>query len=200
MEVIPDYHTRFSKDLHFIEINGITQGEESDQEVTISVYTGDVDLIETLGADLVGNGKAFINYRLKDGATGTAKVKVTVTDNGATPETITRTFHIITESLHRDLPTKSILQKSSNYHLKVYPNPAFRSTHVYFSTPHDEQQVAVNIYTLTGVKVQQLFTGKTVAGQPYHVDVNSGNLASGVYIVRLTAPSHTSNLNLVVAR
>ena len=98
LDLIPDYSTRFSTDLHFIEVNGITAGDETDQEVTIAVSTGDKDLIESLEADLVDNGKAFIYYRLKEGATGTATVKVVVTDNGTTPSSISRTFRIIAES------------------------------------------------------------------------------------------------------
>src|SRR5215210_735436 len=54
LDRIRDYTTRFSPDLHFIELNGITAGEEDDQEVTIAVSTGDIDLIESLEADLVG--------------------------------------------------------------------------------------------------------------------------------------------------
>lgn len=200
LDRIPDYSTRFSTDLHFIELNGITAGEETDQEVTIAVSTGDKDLIESVEADLVGNGKAFIYYRLKEGATGTATVKVVVTDDGATPSSISRTFRITSESLNRELPTKPILQEAQNHQLKAFPNPAVLSTRVYFSTPVDEQQVAVDLYTLSGVKIKQLFTGSTSARKSYSVDVDSRNLATGVYIVRLTSQSPEVNLKLVVAR
>lgn len=200
LDRIPDYSTRFSTDLHFIELNGITPGEETDQQVTIAVTTGDKDLIESVEADLFDNGKAYIYYRLKEGATGTATVKVVVTDNGATPSSISRTFRITSESLNRELQTKPILQEAHNHHLKAFPNPAALSTRVYFSTPNDEQRVAVDMYTLSGVKIKQLFTGSTLARESYSVDVDSRKLAMGVYIVRLTGQSHTVNLKLVVAR
>src|SRR5687768_4527004 len=122
LDRIPDYSTRFSTDLHFIEVNGITAGEETDQVVTIAVSTGDKDLIESIEADLVDNGKAYIYYRLKEGATGTATVKVVVTDNGATPSSISQTFRIISESLNRELPAKPLLQEALNHHLKAIPN------------------------------------------------------------------------------
>jgi len=198
LDKIPDYSTRFSKDLHFIDLNGITPGEETDQEVTIAVTTGDIDIIESIEADVVGNGKAFINYRLKEGATGTATVKVVVTDNGEIPASISRTFHITLESLNRDLPARPLIQETNN--LKAFPNPAALSTRVYFSTPNDEQSVAVNLYTLSGVKIRQLYTGSTMAHESYSVDVDSRTLATGVYIVRLTGQSQTANLKLVVAR
>jgi hypothetical protein len=200
LDAIPDYSTRFSTDLHFIEINGITAGDEDDQEVTIAVSTGDKDLIESIEADFVGNGKAYIYYRLKEGTTGTATVKVVVTDNGATPSSASRTFHIISESLNRELATKPVLQKVYSHRLKAYPNPAALSTRIYFSTPVDEQQVSLDMYTLSGVKIKQLYTGSTSAHQSYSVDVDSRKLATGVYIVRLTGQSPTVNLKLAVAR
>ena len=200
LDRIPDYSTRFSTDLHFIELNGITAGEETDQEVTIAVTTKDKDLIESVEADLFDNGRAYIYYRLKEGATGTATVKVVVTDNGATPSSISRTFRIISESLNRELSTKPLLQEEFNHHLKALPNPAKLSTRVYFSTPDDEQRVAVDMYTLSGVKIKQLFTGSTLGGESYSVDVDSRKLATGIYIVRLTAQSQAVNLKLVVAR
>lgn len=200
LDRIPDYSTRFSTDLHFIELNGITAGEETDQEVTIAVSTGDIDIIESIEADLVDNGKAFIYYRLKEGASGTATVKVVVTDNGALPSSISRTFHIAAEGLNRDLPVKPLLQEEYNHHLKAFPNPAALSTRVYFSTSDNEQRVAVDMYTLSGIKIKQLFTGSTLARETYAVDVDSRNLATGVYIVRLTGQSQIANLKLVVAR
>jgi hypothetical protein len=200
LDRIPDYSTRFSTDLHFIELSGITAGEETDQKVTIAVSTADIDLIESIEADLVDNGKAFISYRLKEGATGTATVKVVVSDNGATPSSISRTFRITTESLNREIPTKTLLPEARNHRLKAFPNPAALSTRVYFSTPNDQQQVTVDMYTLSGVKIKQLFTGSTLARESYSVDMDSRNLATGVYIVRLTGDTYTSNLKLVIAR
>ena len=200
LDRIPDYSTRFSTDLHFIELNGITAGDEIDQEVSIEVSTEDNDLIETIGADIVDNGKAFISYRLKEGAAGTATVTVIVTDNGLTPASITRIFRITSEALNRELAEKTLSTESGNNHLKAFPNPALLSTRVYFSTPHDEQRVALDLYTLSGAKIKQLFTGKTRAHESYYVDINSKNLATGVYIVRLIGQSHTANLKLVLAR
>jgi hypothetical protein len=200
LDPIPDHTTSVSTDVRYIDLNGITPGEETDQQVSIDVSTEDKDLVESIGVDFVDNGKAVINYLLKAGAAGTATVKVVVKDNGATPSSFTRTFHIIIEALNRDLPTKSLLEETVHHHLKAVPNPALVSSRVFFSTPNDEQSVVVDLYTLSGSKVKQLFTGSTLAGQPYYVDVNSRNLAAGVYIVRLTGQSHTSNLRLVVAK
>lgn len=200
LDQIRDYSTRFSTDLHFIELSGITAGDETEQEVTIDVSTPDKDLFESIESDLLGNGKGYIYYRLKESATGTATVKVVITDNGTTPSSMSRTFHITSEPINRELSAKPILQEAAIQNLKAIPNPALLSTRIYFSTPRDEQTVAVGLYTLSGTKIRQLFNGSTLARESNSVDVATRNLANGVYIVRLTNQSYTENLKLVVAR
>lgn len=200
LDRIPDQSTRFSTDLHFIEIKGITAGDESEQEVTVAVFTEDEDLIESISADLVGNGNGFINYRLKTGAAGTATVKVVITDNGELPSSVTRTFHITSEALNHDLPATPLLQAVSNQQLRAFPNPALRSTRVHFSTPINEKRMTLEMYTLSGAKIRQLYTGSTLARHSYYVDVNSNNLAGGVYIIRLIGQSHMANMKLIVAK
>lgn len=198
LDPINDHTTNFSKDVRYIELTGITPGGEDDQQVSIDVITEDKDLIESIGADLVDNGKAFISYLLKEGAAGTATVKVVITDDGPTPSSVSRTFHIIIDALNKELVAESSLEEIHS--LKAVPNPAVASTRLFFSTPNDEQRVVVELFTLSGTKVRQLFTGSTLANRPYAVDVNSKNLASGVYIVKLTGQLHTSNLKLVVSK
>ena len=123
-----------------------------------------------------------------------------VTDNGVKPSSTTRTFRITSEALNREVATKPLLQEAANHNLKAFPNPALLSTRIYFSTPHDEQRVTVDMYTLSGVKIRQLFTGSTVARASYYVDVNSRNLATGVYVVQLAGQSHSANLRLAVIK
>jgi hypothetical protein len=200
LDRIPDYATRFSPDLHYIELNGISAGDEIDQELSIEVSTGDKDLIDDIAADLVDNGKAYINYRFKEGTAGTATIKVVITDNGSTPASVTRSFRITCESLNRHLPAKSVLLQASARHLKAFPNPALSSTRISFSTPHDEQSVAVDLYSLSGTKVRQLFFGGTQASASYYVDVDSRSLPGGVYFVRLSGNAPIANLKLVVAK
>src|SRR5690349_5772145 len=63
LDKIDDYSTRFSTGLHFIDLTGISAGDETEQEVTVDVSTGDEDLIESLEADVLANGKGVIYYR-----------------------------------------------------------------------------------------------------------------------------------------
>lgn len=198
LDRISDYTTGFSKDVRYIELTGITPGDEIDQQVTIDVSTEDKDLIESIGADLVDNGKAFINYQLRPGAVGTATVKVVITDNGPTPSQVTRTFHIIIEGLTHEVDVKP--EQAFDDQLKAVPNPVVASTRIFFSTPSDNERVSVDLYSTSGIKLKQLFTGNTLANRPYYVDFNSKSLANGVYIVRLTGQSYTSNLKLVVTK
>jgi hypothetical protein len=56
------------------------------------------------------------------------------------------------------------------------------------------------MFSLSGIMIKFLFTGSTLGREYYSVDVDSRNLATGVYIVRLTGRSNIANLKLVVAR
>lgn len=198
LDPISDHTTNFSKDVRYIEVTGITPGDEIDQQVSIDVSTEDKDLIESISADFVGNGKAFISYLLKEGAAGTATVKVVITDDAPVSASVSRSFHIIIDALNHEVVNESSIEEIHS--LKAVPNPAVASTRLFFSTPGDEQRVVVDLFTLSGTKIKQLFTGSTLANRPYAVDVNSKNLANGVYIVRLTGQSYSSNLKLVVAK
>jgi hypothetical protein len=200
LDAIADDTISFSPDIRYIELNGITPGEESDQQVSIVVSTQDSNMVRSIGADLVDNGKAFINYQLNEGATGTATVKVVVTDNGTIPSSFTRIFRITVEGLNHEIITEPPLEEEAATQLKAVPNPALASTRISFSTPQDEEHAVVDLYTLSGVKIQQLFTGSTLAQRPYYVDVSVKHLATGIYIVRLAGRSQTSNLKLAVAK
>lgn len=68
-----------------------------------------------------------------------------------------------------------------------YPNPFNPTTKINYSIPVDSK-VTVELYDITGQKVATLFNGDIKAGY-YNLDFAAGNLASGVYIYRLSASS-----------
>ena len=68
-----------------------------------------------------------------------------------------------------------------------YPNPFNPTTRIDYQLPFDSK-VTLEIYGITGEKVATLINSELAAGY-YTADVNAGqlNLASGVYIYRMTA-------------
>ena len=68
-----------------------------------------------------------------------------------------------------------------------YPNPFNPSTEIRFALPQDGY-VTLKIYNSLGQEVASLIDGNAPAG--YHtVQLDAGNLASGIYFYRITAGS-----------
>lgn len=63
----------------------------------------------------------------------------------------------------------------------VYPNP-FRSKASLQFTAAEDGNAVVDLYTIWGVKIQVLFSGKVFKGQVYQVTVGDGLLPKGVYL------------------
>ncbi len=78
------------------------------------------------------------------------------------------------------------LSKPSAYQLhNAYPNPFNPSTQIKFELPEDGY-VSLNVFDVLGRKVAELTNGNYAAG--YHSATwNAADVASGVYLVRLTA-------------
>jgi hypothetical protein len=86
----------------------------------------------------------------------------------------------------------SALQLAQNY-----PNPFNPSTTIRFELPESEH-VNLSVYTLTGQQIAQLVNETRSAGV-HEVRFDAGNLASGIYVYRITAGSavQTRRMTLV---
>lgn len=71
-------------EIQSLTVSGITAGPESAQSLTLSVSSTNADLFDQLSLGTVTNGTSLLSYRLKEGASGTAQITVTVSDNGGT--------------------------------------------------------------------------------------------------------------------
>ena len=69
----------------------------------------------------------------------------------------------------------------------VYPNPFNSTTIIRYSLP-SEQHVSIQIYELDGRLVEQLVDSQHQAGS-FQVTFNGENLASGIYIIKMTSAS-----------
>lgn len=66
-----------------------------------------------------------------------------------------------------------------------YPNPFNPSTQIKFELP-ENADVSINVYNIVGQRVATLVNGELQAGF-HQATFEADNLASGVYIARLTA-------------
>ncbi len=87
---------------------------------------------------------------------------------------------------------ESFQSKLSAFFLEQnYPNPFNPTTTIKFSIPND-QFVSLTIHNILGEKVATLVNNKMSAGN-YGVNFNAANLASGVYIYKLSVGYDGSN-------
>jgi hypothetical protein len=69
--------------------------------------------------------------------------------------------------------------------MKAYPNPFANSTTIEFMAKIDGN-VTVNVYTLSGARVVELFNGNVKADESRQVIFNGANLTNGIYIYKIT--------------
>jgi hypothetical protein len=95
------------------------------------------------------------------------------------------------ESYH---PDKVVLHQN-------YPNPFNPSTTIRFEIPSRgiRQIVSLRVYDVYGREVASLVDGVRSAGS-YSVELNGGNMSSGVYFVRLYSNSYSQTIKLLLTK
>lgn len=81
---IADQKICFTTENQSINISGISAGPENNQSTTLAVLADQPNLFDVLRIAPDGTDKAIITYRLKNNASASSKITVTVTDNGGT--------------------------------------------------------------------------------------------------------------------
>ncbi len=72
----------------------------------------------------------------------------------------------------------------NNLQLKAYPNPFQDEATIQFTSPQDSY-VILNVYSVIGVRVAQLFEGQIEANKVYEVTFDRGSLSDDTFIYRL---------------
>ncbi len=79
-----------------------------------------------------------------------------------------------------------------------YPNPFNPTTKINYSVPFDSK-VTISVYSITGELVMELVNENVSAGS-YSVDFNGSNLASGMYIYKMTAGNFTQTSKMMLMK
>ena len=95
--------------------------------------------------------------------------------------------------------TNSLVADGTKAVLEVAPNPTSGAFSVRVKSATDGA-AQLDLYNLQGRKVQGLFTGSVQAGEVREVRVEAGELASGLYLVRLQTAQGVQNLRVVVQK
>ena len=84
--------------------------------------------------------------------------------------------------------------------VSAYPNPFATAANIDFTMPTDDE-VTLEVYTVTGIKVAQFFRGEVKAGVKTSTKFVNENLAEGMYIYRIISNNNgTITGNLVIVR
>jgi hypothetical protein len=92
-------------------------------------------------------------------------------------------YYALANTIEIGLPGKFNLSQN-------YPNPFNPTTKIDYDLPKDSK-ISIKLYDLTGREIMTLVNTQQSAGN-YTVNVNAGNLASGIYIYSLVANSDGS--------
>lgn len=101
------------------------------------------------------------------------------------------TVNVLTDVQEPNLPTEFALRQN-------FPNPFNPTTNIQFDLPGAEH-ATLKVYDIVGKELATLVNETRPAGR-YNERFNASRLASGVYLYRLTTPSHSASKKLVVIR
>jgi len=82
--------------------------------------------------------------------------------------------YVLTDEL---LPTETGIKS-------IYPNPFNPQTTISYSLEDDVDNISINIYDITGRKIETLIDRNQLSGL-YSINWNASNLSSGIYIVKM---------------
>lgn len=93
-----------------------------------------------------------------------------------------------------------IMNTAENEEVSAYPNPFYTTTTIEFQNRQSNARFVVELYTLSGIKVETLFNDEVEQGAVQQVPVNAGDLPSGVYVYRITNGHQIINRKLLLQR
>jgi Secretion system C-terminal sorting domain len=122
-----------------------------------------------------------------------ASIYIGIGDTASTAHANVGTFILVDDlafggvvSVNDRVPAARTFQLKQNY-----PNPFNPSTTIEFSLP-EESSVDLKVYNILGVEVASLTSGNYLPGN-HEVIFKGENLASGIYLAKITATSKESN-------
>ncbi len=81
----------------------------------------------------------------------------------------------------------------------AYPNP-FTTQAQFDVTLQQTQPVRVEVFDMLGRSVQVLYDGVMMAGTPHRLTLDGQNLASGMYLYRVTTETFTTTRSIILAQ
>jgi len=84
------------------------------------------------------------------------------------------------------------------FSVQSFPNPFNSAATIRYALPHSDR-ITLEVYNLSGQKISILVEGQKLAGE-HSAILNAGNLASGIYFVKLNVKDQTVTRKLLLMR
>jgi len=166
-----------------------TASEQNNAGFDVEISSAQLGGFETMGF-VEGSGNSLTEqsyeFEVSDLIPGTYDIRLKQIDFDGAHEY----SHVIEATL--DVPGKYFLGQ-------VYPNPFNPSASVEFGVP-DRQTVRVSLHDLSGREVQTLFAGELESNEIRTAKIDGEELASGVYMVRISSSSFVGTRKLVLQK
>ncbi|MBC8153732.1 MAG: T9SS type A sorting domain-containing protein, partial [Bacteroidetes bacterium] len=156
----------------------------SQQSAVVQLVAGRRYYVEALHKDSLGGDNLAVGWRVPLSPAGAAPVVI--------PGSVLSPF-VAPAARRSGEPT------GEGPRLAAYPNPFTGQTTVSFTTDRTEP-ASLELYDLRGMRIRELYSGKTTAGQPVRVTIEGNNLAEGLYLLRLRTTSRSVGQRLVLRR
>jgi O-glycosyl hydrolase len=164
-----------------LEVGGISDGAGSTNGLILSIENPSAGLFSNLSVSGIGtDGKAIIRLTPAKDQTGTAKVKLTLSDNQGTKRQVVFYVFVINPNRVKDLHQDSFT---------LYPNPARNTLKIEFSA-NTFREVAIT--DISG----RFILRQSVSSDHLSIDLN--NWEKGIYIVRITGEGFSANERFVI--
>ncbi len=147
----------------------------SQQSIAINLVAGQKYYIEALHKEDQGGDQLLIGWRTPLMAANAAPV--IIPGSVLSPYT-TGGARMSTENL----------TESTSPRMQVFPNPSTGKVFVRFTTTATEY-ASVNMYNMWGGLAHPLFAGTVAAGEEKQIEMDGGQFATGMYIIRLVTPN-----------
>jgi hypothetical protein len=85
-----------------------------------------------------------------------------------------------------------------NVKVSAYPNPFYSTATIEFQNTKQTAHFVVELFSLSGNKVTTLFNAEVEQGESRKVEVNAGDLPSGIYVYRITSGRLIINKKLML--
>jgi hypothetical protein len=113
---------------------------------------------------------------------------------------VTQNSTLWTSSAKTTTDETNLMSSEENEKVSAYPNPFYTTTTIEFQNRQSNTRFVVELYTLSGIKIETLFNDEVGQGAVQQVPVNAGDLPSGVYIYRITNGFQTIHRKLLLQR